>query len=320
MRQSSHTTWFERRVGAVGDGWNTIRTVLLRRLPITGELARKGLNDAELEMLATRHQFDRIASQFPTRGDAVGLRRIARFGSQLASIACRAAGLQPEPPILIEGALFNLAVALFDTIVDDQRLRIGEAAVGLAPVIIRRHLVEGVPLPKSRDAGVELVVDLFRAVFDSLRRRATPAHLSRLSDALTEMYVAEVSDRGDPLSAKILPTLFFGELIAPDNPKAMALMQQLGVFVALIDDWQDLPADIVERRPNAFLGGNVSTQSARFTLLRFWRAIGGSASHWEIAIRLWLALDDVLLAARRAGRLAESVTVSFVRVLLGGPR
>jgi hypothetical protein len=317
MRQLTHANWFASRVGAVGRGWISIRTALLRHLPTPREATRLGLDDVALETLAARHQFDRLATLFPTRGDAAGLRRIARFGSQLAAIACIAAGLDPIPPLLIEGARFNLGVALFDTIVDDDRRHLGEAAVGLAPVLIHGHLVEGVPLPRSRDPGVELVIDLFRALFASVRERATAPHLSQLSDALSAMYISEVSEEGDPLAAKILPTRFFGQLVAPDEWKVLTLMQRLGAFVARIDDWQDLPADIVAERPNAFLGGNVSTASTQYTALRLWRVVGGRVSHWEIGRRLALALDDVLIAARRAGPGAEAASVAFVRGLLG---
>src|SRR5437773_281225 len=101
---------------------------------------------------------DRAAAQTPRPGPA-------------KSTCEPAAGVDAESGVVIEGAIFTVGVALFDTVVDDGRRRLGEAAVALSPARIRQHVVAGIPLPPPHDAGVELVVALFRSLFERMRQR-----------------------------------------------------------------------------------------------------------------------------------------------------
>ena len=292
--------WLERRVGARGSHWAGIRAALAGMIPIVVNGDETCVDEQGLALLADTFQFDELARHFPTRGNSSALKRIARFGSQLIAIACAAAGLGSEFPLLVEGALFNLGVALFDTVVDDQPSRLPAVTAALNPRRIRDHLLLGVPLPASADAAVELIVRLFRALFESIRNRVPATRLPALAASLTKMYQAEVDDPAAALDAKILPTAFFGELVGDDDGRGVAVMKRLGVFVALLDDWQDLGSDIVARRPNSFLGGGVPTTNPRYFAACVGRILGGSISHMEIGCRLATPLHAALAVARDA--------------------
>jgi hypothetical protein len=312
--------WLERKVGARGPRWAQIRAGLVNTLPIVINGQPLGLDDGALDDLARTHRFDELAAHFPTRGDASALKRIARFGSQILAIACAAAGLGAEFPLLVEGALFNIAIALFDTVVDEQPYRQPGLLYCVNPSRIRSHLLLGVPLPPSSDPGVELIVSLFRTLFESIRNRVSPTDLPPLAECLTDMYNAEVRQPSAAMAAKYLPTVFLGHLVAFNNLWAAAIMSQLGAFIALLDDWQDLASDIVERRSNSLLGGERAKDRLRYSALCVWRILGGRVSHTEISIRLATELHQVLAVARQVNTACAAAVATFLGDLLDANR
>jgi hypothetical protein len=172
-------------------------------------------------------------------------------------------------------------------------------------------------LPRSVDPGVELLVDLFRFVLDRVRRRASVTHCERLAEQLAEMYLCETGQAGNALHAKVLPIAFFGELVDDPSGRARKLLYKLGVFLALIDDWQDLASDIVGRTANRFVNGGESFGAHRYVSAALGRILGGGLSHRQISLALSVALRDVLDCASAADRPTEKKTVALARGLLG---
>ena len=78
--------------------------------------------------------FRALASGFPARGDTESLIRIAWWGSAWGDVVCA-----PDAPdrdlVLKEAALFNLGIALFDSVIDerpDLHLAVSECILPLA--------------------------------------------------------------------------------------------------------------------------------------------------------------------------------------------
>jgi hypothetical protein len=272
---------------------------------------RLGLTDAELEHVLP----DRVASGLAVaiagaRGDSERLRRILWWGTVLADLPGTATG-----GVLVEAGRFNLAFALFDSIVDDAPSRVPALAKALAPDRLRLRLAgasPGVALATGV-AELEPVVQLFdRALADTgARLRTEPHRVEHLGDLLEAMFRSELRLTPDPFSAKTLPVVFLGALVDASSATAR-LFRALAEFLWLWDDWLDLAADLRRRRPNAFLGRGGSAVCARGAA----RLAAGAWGHGRIATRLDRAFASSLDAARRAGEQTYLRTVSFHRELL----
>jgi hypothetical protein len=308
--------WLERRVGSLGRGRALILDDLRRRFAAgdCGTSATIGLDERSLLHFSQWHRFDELALQFPTRGETQRLIAIARFGAQLADIAWSVSRRDARDDLLVEGALFNVGVALFDTVVDDQPQRRVAVAASLGPALLRRHVVDGFVLPNNRDAGIETLVDLFRFLFDRIYRRCLPPHRAHLAGLLEEMYRCETGSEADPIRAKVLPTAFIGQLPSPPALGEARLLHQLGVFVALVDDWQDLATDIQSGAANSLLDGASPATRAATTVRRMF---GSQASHNQIRQTLASRLGDILQFAASLGSETESRTRAFLAGLLG---
>jgi hypothetical protein len=153
-----------------------------------------------------------------------------------------------------------------------------------------------------------------------MRNRISPTELPGLADFLTDMYDAEVRRPSAAMAAKLLPTAFVGHLVACNHLSVMALMSRLGVFIAMLDDWQDLASDIVARRSNSLLGGEPAKDRLRYSALCLWRILGGRVSHTEMSIRLANELHAVLHVAREISAECAAAVAAFLGDLLDANR
>ncbi len=293
--------WLERRLGVLGQGRSFILAHV--RAPLTrGAIGRLSSGDAPVELPVG------LDVHFPTRGGAERVRRILRFGAALGEIA----GGPHETATIHEAALFNLAVALFDTIIDEQPWRTAALLRALTPECIVRCIHTGATIPRGEDSAVACVVELFERVARSLhRRRLSATSIAELERLLTRMYCGETGTTGsDPFDAKLLPTVFIGRLGDRDRSTA-TLFESVSSFLALWDDWQDIADDAIHHRPNMFLGRG----RAGVAFGTIWRVLAPTRSREDVARRLRESLDRVLCDAQHAGR--RCAVEALLRSLVG---
>src|SRR5271154_871135 len=109
-----------------------------------------GLRMFEIESVCAVYGIDGLARRIPTRAEqAADLHQIAWHGSALADIDCAADHPRREH-LLLDAALFNLAVALTDSLVDDDPSAGAGAARALAPEKLERRLLA----PANRLAAI----------------------------------------------------------------------------------------------------------------------------------------------------------------------
>lgn len=314
-------TSLERRVGVLGDGRSRILNQLIAAVPGPApETAglQPGLSADRLQRLAAQGRFSDLGEAFPTRGGTGRIGLIAWFGSLVADIGC-APTFRHRDLVLREGALFNLAVALFDTIIDDQPSRRRAAAEALRPEVLIAVLRGGVPLPNHGDTALNSLVGLFNSTLLSTHRRLcrSPGTLSELGELLSRMYRSELGIDRDRFAAKILPVVYIGRLgDLADSPAVRDLYTRLSKFIALWDDWNDLADDILAGRPNWFAGDG-SGWSIRNVARPSWRVLGGRFSHAQIARTLRVVMEDTVTESRSAPNFSGAVTLFLLRVLLG---
>jgi hypothetical protein len=311
-------------MGARGPAWASLRASLSARLQAEDcpALSRPGLTATDLDELAAQLDFERLARCFPTRGNRERITQIAAFGSQLADIALPDdTATHTRHEILVDGALFNVAVACFDTIVDEHRVLLPAARGALAPQYLRDAIVHGRALERTGSHAIDLLIGLFDVVLRSAWRRIAEARLrANVATLLESMYESELGLGKDALAAKTLPTIFIGEVSCADgSPRVRDLFARLAHFLALLDDWQDIAMDLIGGRPNVFLGGRAGLRPARLAWSAY-RLLGGRASHRALAREIEASLDHVLGAARHGGHATVSKTVSFLRDLVEGRR
>jgi hypothetical protein len=307
-------TWVERRVGSRGSSGGVILRRVLAGVRL-GEDRPLGLDGEQLDLLAVEHDFAELARLSPERGDAARLREIAWFGSAVADIASSG-----DDAVLRTGGLFNLAVALVDSVVDHRRDdRLASLAVALAPSALRSRLLLGRPLD-SNGPGGEIVALMDRVLRDVAERwRHDPSLLAEADALLTRMYVSEMRPGVSRRDAKLLPLTFVG--VVSDRarrPVVRETVAGIGLFAALLDDWQDLADDLMAGRANTFLHerdltpatGPARALTGIRLIARPRRASAG------IAVQLRTALLSTVDAAHRAGGEVEAKTHAFLRRLL----
>jgi hypothetical protein len=312
---------FERRLGVAGQGRSQILSRLADTVPAPSTMVAGrdvGLSADGLQRLAAEWQFGSFGDAFPTRSGADRLSRIAWFGAVLADISCSPA-CDERDQVLREGALFNLAVALFDTVADDQPSRLAATAKALQPELLMLVLRDGVRLPSRNDAAVDLLVDLFNDVLRSMNRRLrhSPVMIDRLGGLLDQMYRSELGVDHDRLAAKFLPTVFIGLLGDRRSSAAIgSLHLKLSRFIAMWDDWQDLADDVIRRRANLFAYDGYGWSISNVVRLG-WRLIGGRVSHAQIATALRAVIDETVRASYSVPQDARVATLYLLRFLLG---
>jgi len=280
------------------------RTALARSQP-SASVTQLGLARERLDQLALEHDFADLAARYPSRGDEARLRQLAWLGSAFADAATPHDHPQREQ-VLREAALFNLAIALFDTVIDDVIL---EERAGLLRALHPDKLVlrlrdasPAASLCREAELRPRPLIRLFDAALCSIAQRFAgqpPSALDALASALEQMYISETEARYDRSSAKSLPIVFYSLL--PDGgarEHTLAAFERLGVFVALLDDWKDLRSDVLAARANLWVSprdghGVVPVQyvaRALCTMLRLLLAPAYAADVLEGAMQQAVAL------------------------------
>jgi hypothetical protein len=246
---------------------------------------------------------------------------IARLGSAIADIASPST-TRHRQLILREAALFNLAVALYDTAFDDAPTLRSELADVLSVSRVRDRL-EGFSVKALRSEHPRLgdLVSLVESVVSSIRwrYRATPRHLSYLGDLIDKMYSSEVTPHADRRDAKILPIVFIGALSDEGAEHShLRLFVALGKWLSLMDDWQDMGRDMVALRANQFI---IPRDGQPGLLLRYatqgLRLVLDANAPEATRNQLTDALRDLLLAADLAGDEKAGKTRGFATTILG---
>jgi hypothetical protein len=315
-------TWIARRVGAIGprrhDIIGALRREFLGRSTASVADNSLGLSAEELGAMATAFDFAGLAATFPSRGDVQRLRQIAWFGSALGDVAC-AERCERDEDVLLDAAIFNLAVALFDTAVDDQPSLLPALTNTLNPTVLRSVLV-GDPTEKATPLGDQRGIEGLQSLFVHVLRRARGrflgmhVKLASLDAFVRLMFDSETGDRASRARAKTLPITFINALATP-TVFPSRLSASLSTFLALYDDWQDLGHDVVDRRANAFVQ---LVDGEGWDAWSYWpRAALGLCWPRRIAVRLADTARQLLSAAEASGPLAQSKTLTLIDWLLG---
>jgi hypothetical protein len=232
----------------------------------TPDFESLGLTDSAVQEACASHGVDMLAQRIRGRGPtAAHLHQIAWHGSALADIGCPAEHPSRER-VLLDAALFNLAVALTDSLVDDEAHTGAQAAEVLRPERLRARLLHPADQTFAIAGGGELAA--FYALWDSLlvslgERLADDRDLlANLGEMLARMHRSEFDAGADRLPAKELPIAFIGALM--DGTTALdALYRELGSLIGLSDDWNDLAADMRRMRANQLVMIHDPTSAGR---------------------------------------------------------
>lgn len=271
----------------------------------------EGVDTADL---IPRDRLVAISEAFPSRGDASRLAEIAGWGAAICALT-----LEPEPDareVLAAAASFNLAVALFDTLVDERVSDLGDVARRLHP----DHLRELLCHPSTNRIPATMCDSEVVQLFDSAVRTAgrrwqdLQEHLTMMGDLLEAMYCSELGTSSDPFAAKEQPVLFLGAIGSADQ-RGLELHRSLGRFIAAWDDWLDQDQDILARRANVFFGIPCGRGLVGYYVRALWRTIGGTHSQSSVIELLESRLDVVLRNAAVLGDPAAARTIILLTKL-----
>jgi hypothetical protein len=240
----------------------------------TPELTSLGLDMQEIELACARYRVDGLVQRIDGRGPtAAHLHRIAWHGSAIADIAC-----PPEYPareqLLLDAALLNLAVALTDSLVDEQAPVGAHAGRVLDPEKLERRLHAPAD-PHTAIGDSEHDLEAFYGLWDVLlvrlgeRFAADREALARLAGMLARMHRSEFAVDADRLPAKVLPIEFIGAMLegCAARPVLDQLYHELGELIALHDDWRDLALDVLHMRANQLILARDATAGERLRYL-----------------------------------------------------
>lgn len=315
-----------RRVGSAGSGRHMVLEQLRGSIDAGGgpPASSLGLAQRELRDLFGDRQLEDLARAFPWRGDPRRLRQIAWWGSALGDIATADRRPAAGRCVLREAACFNLAIALFDSVVDECSEHVPTLVRELDPVRIKTRLqaprrVESAL--RCDDPALRLLVELFDAVFASIGRRLARdgRRLDHLIAVLEAMLRSELGLSRNPFEAKTLPIVFIGSLPGGPTPGGRdALFDALARFLWMWDDWIDIVDDMRGLRANAFLGEcRLPASSAVGYMARsLGRLAGGRRSYVQLAEGLREALDLSLQASRECGHSFHTKTVALCSELV----
>jgi hypothetical protein len=280
-----------------------------------------GLADSDIEAACARHGVDVLAQRIRGRGPtAAHLHHIAWHGSALADIGC-----PPEHPsrerLLLDAALFNLAVALTDSLVDDEAHTGAQAAEVLRPERLRERLLN--PADQSYAIVGDGELAAFYALWDSLlvslgERLADDRELlAHLGELLELMHHSEFAAGADRLPAKELPIAFIGALM--DGTHTLdALYRELGALIGLSDDWNDLAADMRRMRANQLVMIHDPASADRLVYVArcLRRVVLSQRLVDEVVQRLSGHVSRVLALAGELSPVAQAKTASYVSGML----
>ncbi|MBK6660962.1 MAG: hypothetical protein IPG43_23775 [Proteobacteria bacterium] len=317
--------WLRRRLGCAGVA--RLRIVEAVRADLAGidsqDQVAPGWDEQQLAAFCVSARLEDIARHVRGRGDAVQLARIAWWGSALADLGPGTGAARLEA--LEIGAAFNLAVALFDTAIDEApipRLALVEA---LAP----QRLAQRLKTPgddnarlRSEHAAAACVVHLFdRALaLAAMRHAGEPQRIERLCAMLDAMYRSVLGQGDDPFVAKTGPVMFIGEVASGgDIARARPLYAALARLCQVWDDALDIAEDLTALAPNHFLGKgrgiDVATTVA-YLARGLARVSAGAVVHGHIERELAAALAATLEAAHAWHPLSHARSLQLCRTLL----
>ncbi|HET9057267.1 MAG TPA: hypothetical protein VFN30_10535 [Chitinophagaceae bacterium] len=304
--------WLRKRLGCSGKGRLEVIECLKTQLTSLTQNDLKlsiGLNDEDLEQLATRYDFSFIAKHIPHRGDSDNLKLIAWFGSAITDLACWDLNENKED-ILVEGALFNLGISLFDSVIDEipnKKLELLHAinVSGIEKRIIKPNDEES--RLASNDNVINHIAIIFDGVFSSLGKRMpyspNEPFISELIRLIRLMYNSEVRVDENPFNAKSLPIIFLGKLGITNSfrPETEVFYNKLGQFIQIYDDWMDMADDFLKGKPNYFFNNRIFYPSFLKYVVYYFnffkRIISGSIYHSQTAAIVGYFFREVMHAS-----------------------
>ena len=317
--------WLRKRLGSTGKPRLRILEKLAHFIPAeTCHNLTIGLSHSELYALSEYWRMNEIPQHFSSRGNTDVLCQIAWCGSALGDIAC-ADDKHTDSALLKEAALFNLGIALFDTIAEEYPKKIIFLARALEPVRMKNRLLH----PTSPEFSISctqpelnLIARLFDAVLSSvgLRLFNDKAHLVYLADLLKKMYESELRISNDPYLAKTLPIVFIGGLANHLHKHSIQMLfDNIAFFLCYWDDWLDLATDMFHMAPNVFLGKPVLSQPIQIIAYLYrcaMRVFGGSSLHKQFIGALEQPLKSALEISSKINNVTYEKTISFFNYLL----
>jgi hypothetical protein len=256
----------------------------------------------EIDRLAHEWRFDLLASAFPQRGQEQVLKRVAWYGSAIADIFAPFGRLRRDAQR--SGALFNVAVALFDTCIDAHEHDAAELADALNPdrLAARLRRPSAAPLA-TQNPRCDMLCSLFDSVVVQAGRRfgGEPQLLDHLELLLVRMYESEVRRGARRDAAKVLPVRFICAVADGSlEPARLDLHARFGSLMALLDDWQDLNDDLMRGRANHFVSAHdaQALRTVDYLLRAAWfTALDTATRSARIRRRLGRELRTLLVAA-----------------------
>jgi hypothetical protein len=300
--------WMRKRLGSAGAARLRILETVRRESPEVWDTAVTpiGLTPDQLVAFSARHELPCMANYTALRGDTRKLESIAWWGSAIADVvmvshsAVRVRAME-------EAAAFNLAVALFDSVVEHETRSAQQLMSALAPDRMRRrldHPAESGAALNCADPLASRIARLFDFTLASVGGRCCtqPVGRAEMAALLEGMYLGATSVSGDPMLAKRGPVIFIGLLADLNGGRASRLLAlALATFCQQWDDWQDMAEDLRVLSPNSFLG----VPPRRFHIATVGyagnaaiRLVGGRWCHPRIAKVISSSVVNVLAAAR----------------------
>jgi hypothetical protein len=283
-----------------------------------------GLPLRRIESECADYDLAAVALRVSARGaTAEHLHLIARHGSALADIGC-APGREDRDQLLLDAAIFNLAVALIDSLVDEDAPAGASVARVLSPELVARRLLApddpGGVVPTSDSLGG--LYALCDALLVRLGRRfaADRAKLEQLGGMLAQMHRSEFDAKADRLAAKALPVAFIGVLVDDGrSPHIQELYRELGALIGSADDWHDLPGDMRHLRANQFVLARDRTLRHQLEYLArgAYRLVFPGRLAEEVITTLSERATCVLTLAQRISPETQSKTASVLKMALG---
>jgi hypothetical protein len=298
------------------------------RAPAADELPTPdslGLGDAEIEAACARYGIDDLLPRVPSRAETPGdLHHIAWHGSALADIGCPTDHPLRER-LLLDAALFNLAVALTDSLVDEDPRAGARAGRVLNPPSLERRL-RAPRDPRAAIVGEEPGLQALFGLWDALlarlgeRYREDPGALASLAAMLRQMHGGEFDEGADRLPAKVLPIEFVGAILrGRDSPAALGeLYRELGALLALSDDWNDLAEDMRRMRANqlVLMRDHTRAERLRYVARCLRRVVFAGALAEEVASGLSAGVERVLARAEAISPDARARAAAYIRGVL----
>ena len=321
----NHLYWLRRRLGGAGLPCLRIREKIRNCLPaMYKEVCVLGLSPSEIADFSKYYRLAEVAKHFIWRGDCERLEAIAWWGSALGDISSVGQPIY-RSQIIWEAASFNLGIALFDSILENDSDKFPLLAQVLHGKRLKARLecssISDQPL-RCDEYSLNLVVRLFDRTLSSAGQRFSdsPSQIAYLSELLDKMYKSELGISDDLFASKTTPLVFIGALgNFHNNKNANSFFEAFGHFFHLWDDWLDLIDDFSSLAPNIFLGTPRSFISTDFFLysIRFLtRAVGGTLFHDNIAMQLSTALAKSLSATLFWDEKAYRKTLQLCYILL----